>query len=153
MDLGGINARGLPIYVEGILITDVGPAPHRRCARPGDGQDALDVPGAEDAAAEYSMRANHGKGVAYAEINGRGVVIIVTPGFFLHALDAKTGKPLENWGEGVPLPGFPKTGSVDMLKDLITDWEPWTKSEQKYDPTTAFRSRSATSPTRRRRSW
>ena len=45
------------------------------------------------------MRANHGKGVAYARINGRGVVFISTPAFFLHALDARTGRPLENWGK------------------------------------------------------
>ena len=41
------------------------------------------------------------KGVAYHEINGRGVVYIATPGFFLFALDAETGKPLENWGRPV----------------------------------------------------
>ena len=52
---------------------------------------------------EYSMRSNHGKGVAYAKINGKGVVLVTTPGFFLHALDAKTGKPIEGWGEAVPV--------------------------------------------------
>jgi len=36
----------------------------------------------------------YGKGVAYHEINGRGVVYIASPGFFLYALDAETGKPL-----------------------------------------------------------
>ena len=82
---------------------------------------------------EYSMRSNHGKGVAYARINGRGVVFITTPGFFLHALDAKTGKPLEGWGGAVPVAGFPKTGSVDLLKDLIADWGPWRQTEQPYD--------------------
>ena len=46
----------------------------------------------------YSMRSNHGKGVAYGRINGRGVVYVTTPGFFLHALDAKTGQPLEKLG-------------------------------------------------------
>ena len=82
---------------------------------------------------EYSMRSNHGKGVAYTKINGRGVVLVTTPGFFLHALDAKTGKPLEGWGEAVPVTGFGKSGSVDMLKDLIADWQPWKQTEQKYD--------------------
>ena len=69
------------------------------------------------------MRSNHGKGVAYARINGRGMVYVTTPGFFLHALDAKTGQPIEGFGSAVPVRGFPKTGSVDMLKDLIADWE------------------------------
>ena len=78
---------------------------------------------------EYSMRSNHGKGVAYARINGRGVVFVTTPGFFLHALDAKTGKPLDGWGGAVPVAGFPKSGSVDLLKDLIADWVPWRQTE------------------------
>ena len=43
------------------------------------------------------------------EVDGRGVIYITSPGFFLHALDAKTGQPLENWGRPVPLPGFPQT--------------------------------------------
>ncbi|MBM4185653.1 MAG: hypothetical protein FJ207_15780, partial [Gemmatimonadetes bacterium] len=56
---------------------------------------------------QYSMRKAYGKGVAYAEVPGRGgVVYISTPGFFLWALDADTGQPLENWGEPIPLPGF-----------------------------------------------
>ncbi len=80
------------------------------------------------------MRANHGKGVAYARINGRGVVFITTPAFFLHALDARTGQPLANWGGSVPITGFPKTGSVDLVKDLIADWEPWAKLKQPYNP-------------------
>ena len=40
---------------------------------------------------EYSMRADYGKGVAYAEIDGRGVVYISSPAFFLTALDAESG--------------------------------------------------------------
>ncbi len=74
---------------------------------------------------EYSMRAGYGKGVAMGEIDGRDVVYITTPAFFLHALDAETGQPLENWGEQIPLPGFPGSGSVDLLADLIEDWGPW----------------------------
>ena len=80
------------------------------------------------------MRAAYGKGVAYHEINGRGVVYIATPGFFLFALDAETGKPLENWGRQVSLPAFPQTGVVDLVEDLIRDWEPWTKLKRKYNP-------------------
>ena len=71
------------------------------------------------------MRAPWGKGVAYAELDGRGVVYIVTPAFFLHALDAETGRPLEEWGTAVPIEGFSRTGVVDLLSDLIADWDPW----------------------------
>jgi quinoprotein glucose dehydrogenase len=72
-----------------------------------------------------SPRAAHGKGVAYGEIDGRGVIYITTPGFFLWALDAKTGLPLENWGSPVPLDDFAQTGVVDLIPDLIEDWKPW----------------------------
>ena len=80
------------------------------------------------------MRAPWGKGIAYTEIEGRGVVLIVTPAFFLYALEAETGKPLEDWGKPVPLDGFEETGVVDMIPDLVQDWGPWLNSGQEYDP-------------------
>ena len=59
------------------------------------------------------MRKNYGKGVAYAEPGGRPTIYLVTPGFFLHALDPATGVPVESFG---------KKGKVDMLGDL-GHWE------------------------------
>ena len=59
---------------------------------------------------EESMRASYGKGVAYTEVEGRGVIYVITPAFFLHALDAKTGEHLEGFGTRVPLPGLPAHG-------------------------------------------
>jgi glucose dehydrogenase len=126
--------RNLPIYVNGKLITTAGPKRTVVALDPATGKTLWSFQEPETFRWKYSMRASHGKGVAYAEINGRGVVYIVTPGFFLHALDAETGKPLEGWGKAVPLPGFPRTGSVDMMPDLIKDWEPWTKLKRPYDP-------------------
>ena len=67
---------------------------------------------------DRSMRKSHGKGLAYSQIEGRGVIYVVTPSFFLHALDAETGHSLEDWGTGVPIDGFPETGTVDLLADL-----------------------------------
>ncbi|MCJ8272724.1 MAG: GldG family protein, partial [Psychrosphaera sp.] len=51
------------------------------------------------------------KAITEALVKGRGVL--------WSALDADTGLPLEGWGEGVPIPGFPSSGSVDMVADLI----------------------------------
>ena len=68
---------------------------------------------------EYSMRADYGKGVAYAEVDGREIIYISSPAFFLTALDAETGKPLEELGAvRLALDGFPETGVTDMLTDL-----------------------------------
>ena len=135
VELGGeVNPRGLPIYVDGLLITVSGPRRTVVAMDPTSGKTLWTFQEPTTGRLEYSMRANHGKGVAFARINGRGVVLVTTPAFFLHALDAKTGQPLANWGGSVPIQGFPKTGSVDMVKDLIADWEPWLKAKQPYNP-------------------
>jgi glucose dehydrogenase len=133
VEVGDINGRGLPVYVDGMLITTSGPRRTVVSLDPATGKPLWSFQEPSTPRHEYSMRSNHGKGVTYARVNGRGVVFISTPGFFLHALDAKTGRPLEGWGGAVPVAGFPKTGSLDLLKDLIADWIPWRQTEQKYD--------------------
>lgn len=133
VEIGDINGRSLPIYVDGMLITTSGPKRTVVSLDPATGKTLWSFQEPSTPRLEYSMRSNHGKGVAYARINGRGVVFLTTPGFFLHALDAKTGKPLEGWGGAVPVAGFPKTGSVDLLKDLIADWDPWLQAKLPYD--------------------
>jgi quinoprotein glucose dehydrogenase len=134
VELGDINARGLPIYVDNLLYTTSGPRRTVIAMDPVTGKTIWTFQEPETPRHAYSMRSNHGKGVAYTRINGRGVILVTTPGFFLHALDAKTGQPLENWGTSVPVRGFPKSGSVDMLKDLIADWQPWLDAKLPYDP-------------------
>ena len=71
------------------------------------------------------MRADYGKGVGYASIDGRDVIYIISPGFFLTALDAATGRPLEDFGGQVPVVGFPETGVVDLLADLGHPYDPY----------------------------
>ena len=134
VEVGDINGRSLPIYVDGmLLITTSGPRRTVVSLDPATGKTLWTFQEPETPRHAYSMRSNHGKGVAYARINGRGVVFVTTPGFFLHALDAKTGQPLEKWGGAVPVRGFPKTGSVDMLKDLIADWDAVADAKLPYD--------------------
>ena len=140
IDSGGATLpRNLPIYAKGKLITTAGPKRAVVAIDPASGRTLWTFQEPETFRWEYSMRASHGKGVAYAEIDGKGVVFVTTPAFFLHALDAETGKPLANWGKGIPLPGFPSTGSVDLVADIIKDWDPWLNLKQKYDPTNFFR--------------
>src|SRR5690606_27308994 len=133
MEVGEINARSLPIYANDMLITTSGPRRTVVAMDPASGKTIWSFQEPMTPRHEYSMRSNHGKGVAYTEIDGRGVVFVTTPGFFLHALDAKTGQPIEGFGEPVPVPGFGQTGSVDMLKDLIADWDPWLDAKLPYD--------------------
>jgi quinoprotein glucose dehydrogenase len=131
--VGDINARSLPIYVDGMLLTTSGERRTVLSLDPATGKTLWSFQEPLTPRHEYSMRSNHGKGVAYARVNGRGIVFVTTPGFFMHALDARTGKPIEGWGGAVPVAGFPKSGSVDMLKDLISDWGPWVEAKQQYD--------------------
>ncbi|MCH7533238.1 MAG: PQQ-binding-like beta-propeller repeat protein [Gemmatimonadetes bacterium] len=131
---GSSTSRATPTYVDGKLITVTGYRRHVVALDPATGELLWSFTEPNTARWEYSMRAGYGKGIAYGEIDGRGVVYISTPGFFLHALDAETGQPLEGWGEGVPIDGFPASGSVDLLADLIEGWEPWESLNQEYDP-------------------
>jgi glucose dehydrogenase len=132
--LGEITARSTPIYVNGKLITVAGEKRTVVSIDPATGKTRWTFQEPDTFRWKYSMRANYGKAVAYAEIDGKGVVFITTPAFFLHALDAETGKPLENWGRPVQLAGFPKSGAVDLVQDLIQGWEPWESLKRPYDP-------------------
>ena len=131
---GPSTSRATPTYVDGKLITVTSDRRSMVALNPGTGELLWSFTEPNTARWEYSMRAGYGKGIAYGERDGRGVAFISTPGFFLHALDVVTGEPLANWGEGVPIDGFPPTGSVDLLADLIDGWGPWENWSEPYDP-------------------
>ena len=62
-----------------------------------------------------SVRKNYGKGVAHAVVGGRDFIYVVTPGYYLVALDADTG---------LPIPYFGMNGIVDLhlgLGDYAVD--------------------------------
>jgi glucose dehydrogenase len=132
------NSRSTPSYINGTLYTVAGQRRTVVAMDPKSGETLWTYREPNTKRWERSMRAGYGKGVAYGEIDGRGVIYITTPGFFLHAIDAKTGQPLENWGRPVPIAGFPKTGVVDLVEDLLRDWGAWerwqARTKQQYDP-------------------
>jgi quinoprotein glucose dehydrogenase len=129
-----MTARATPSYVGGKLYSVAGPRRHVVSMDPASGALLWNWVEPETYRSKYSMRAAYGKGVAYHEIDGRPVIYISTPGFFLVALDGNTGQPLENWGRPVNLDHFPRTGVVDLAEDLIRDWEPWISLNQPYNP-------------------
>lgn len=122
---GAYVMRSTPSYVDGSLYTVAGRHRSVVALDASTGETKWSYREPETPRFEYSMRAGYGKGVAYGEIDGRKVIYISSPGFFLHAIDAETGNHLENWGRTVDIDGFPKTGVVDMVEDLIQDWGPW----------------------------
>ncbi len=131
---GSSTPRSTPTYVDGKLITVTGERRHVVALDPETGELLWSYSEPMTARYEYSMRKGYGKGIAYGEVDGRGVVFIATPAFFLHAIDAETGLHLENWGTRIGLEGFPETGVVDLLPPLIADWDRWLESGEEYDP-------------------
>jgi len=131
---GPSTPRATPTYIDGKMITVTGDRRHVVALDPETGEMIWSFTEPKTHRYEYSMRKGYGKGISYAEIDGRGVVFISTPAFFLWALDADTGQPLENWGEPIPLDGFSQTGGVDMVADLIDGWGPWERHNSEYDP-------------------
>ncbi len=121
----GYSGRSTPSYVNGTLYTVSGPRRHVVAIDPKTGETKWSFRLPNTGRWEYSMRASYGKGVTMTQIDGKDVVIISTPGFFLVALDAETGRPLKDWGRSVPLDSFPDTGVVDMLADLGHPYDPY----------------------------
>ncbi len=119
------SGRSTPSYVDGKLFTVAGPRRHVIAMDPESGETLWSYREPNTFRWEYSMRQDYGKGVAYAEVDGKGVVYIVSPAFFLTALDADTGAPLEGFGNPVPVEGFAQTGVVDMLADLGHEFDPY----------------------------
>ena len=96
------SGRATPSYMNGKLITVAGERRYVVAIDPATGETLWSYREPNTARYEYSMRKDYGKGVAYAEIGGRGVVYITSPAFFLTALDADTGAPLEGFGKRGP---------------------------------------------------
>ncbi|MEZ5492714.1 MAG: PQQ-binding-like beta-propeller repeat protein [Gammaproteobacteria bacterium] len=119
------SGRSTPSYIDGKLFTVAGARRHVVALDPKTGETIWSYREPNTERWEYSMRADYGKGVGYAEIDGRGVVYIISPAFFLTALDAETGAPLEGFGKPVPVEGFPQTGVVDLLADLGHPYDPY----------------------------
>lgn len=117
------SGRATPSYIDGVLYTLAGPRRNVVALDPATGELLWSYREPDTFRYEYSMRKDYGKGVAYARVDGRGVIYTVSPGFFLTALDAKTGRPLEGFGQPVPIEGFPKTGVVDLMVGLTSDMD------------------------------
>ena len=119
------SGRSTPSYINGRLYTVAGARRHVVAIDPTSGATIWSYREPDTPRWDYSMRADYGKGIGYANIDGRDVIYIISPGFFLTALDAETGKPLQGFGEKVSIEGFPETGVVDLLKDLGHPYDPY----------------------------
>ena len=90
------TSRATPVFVDGALYTVSG---QRRTVVSIDavtGETLWTFREPETMRYLRSPRTDFGKGIAYADVDGRGVIYVTSPAYFLWALDAKTGRPLEN---------------------------------------------------------
>jgi glucose dehydrogenase len=108
--------RATPIYANGKLYTIAGTRRQVAAIDPATGETLWTFREPHTARWQASTRQSWGKGLAYGEIDGRGVIYMTSPAYFLHALDAETGRPLEGFGKPVPVEGFGEYGTVDMLE-------------------------------------
>jgi glucose dehydrogenase len=125
--------RSTPIFVDGVLYTVASPRRQVVAIEAATGETLWTFREPETIRHLRSPRQAYGKGVAYAEVNGRGVLYVTSPAFFLWALDAKTGRPLKDWGTSVPLDGFPDSGGLDLIPPLVADWGRWQDRSSTYD--------------------
>ncbi len=110
--------RATPIYVKGRLYTVAGTRRTVASIDPATGETLWIWRMPHNPRWEASPRQNYGKSVVYEEVDGRGRIIVTTPGFFLAALDAETGRPIEGFGPD-------GTGVVDMLAYMGVPYDPW----------------------------
>ena len=106
-----------PLYVNGVLYTTAG---RRRAAvalDPGTGEMLWMHTEQEGARGDAAARGGAGRGVSYwSSPDGADQrIIYVTPGYRMLALDARTGVPVEGFGDG---------GVVDLKRDFDQDIDP-----------------------------
>ena len=129
--------RSTPLFVDGVLFTVVGQRRQVVAIDAASGETLWTFREPETMRYLRSPRTDFGKGVAYAERDGAGVVLVTSPAYFLWALDARTGLPLEDWGAPTGVAEFSQTGVVDLIPDLVSDWQrwlDWLAAGNQYDP-------------------
>ena len=131
------TARSTPVHVDGVLYTVAGQRRQVVAIDAASGETLWTFREPETMRYLRSPRTDFGKGVAYTEVDGQGVVLVTSPAFFLWALDAATGRPLADWGAATGVAPFSETGVVDLIPDLVDDWQPWLDfiaTGNQYDP-------------------
>ena len=103
------NSRVTPIMVDGVLYATAG---YRRAVVAIDattGETLWMYRMDEGRRGENAPRLNSGRGVSYWKDGADERIFLITPGYHLVALDAKTGKPVTTFGQ---------SGIVDLKKGL-----------------------------------
>lgn len=117
-DLGSIGPKpefkneSAPLYAGGTLYMTAGIDRAVIALDPATGIERWRWTPAEGERGVRSPRRNSGRGVTYWADGQDARIVVVTPGFVLVSLDARTGRPVEGFGEG---------GAVDLKRELGRD--------------------------------
>jgi len=90
--------RGTPIKVGDKLIAVAGQRRAVVAIDPETGETLWMWRMKDNARWRASTRKNYGKAVAYADVDGRGRIYVITPGYYMVALDPETGDPISSFG-------------------------------------------------------
>jgi quinoprotein glucose dehydrogenase len=101
--------RAAPLFARGVLYTVAGERRAVVAIHPGSGETLWIWRMDEGPRWTNAPRRFSGRGLAYWTDGREERVIVVTPGYHMAALDAKTGRPV---------PGFGKNGIVDLQQGL-----------------------------------
>ena len=106
-----VSTETTPLMVDGVLYFTAGARRTVVAAKADTGETLWTWRPDEGARFDQAPRKVH-RGVAYWTDGKEGRVVVVTPGFQLVALDAKTGRPV---------PGFGSNGIIDLFTQLDND--------------------------------
>ena len=90
--------RATPLEVGGVVYTVAGERRAAVAIDAGTGETLWVWRMKDNPRWKESPRRFSGRGLAYTEVDGKGRIILVTPGYYLIALDAETGQPIPQFG-------------------------------------------------------
>jgi quinoprotein glucose dehydrogenase len=108
--------RATPVYADGLLYTVAGERRAVAAIDPESGETLWTWRMDEGLRWEKAPRRFSGRGLAYWSSGADQRLLVVTPGYHLVALDARTGRPV---------PGFGRGGIVDLMEGLGLPLVPW----------------------------
>ena len=115
--------RATPLEVGGVLYTVAGERRAAVAIDAGTGETLWMWRMKNNPRWEKSPRRFSGRGLSYTEVDGKGRIIVVTPGYYMVMLDAATGRPVDKFG---------KNGIIDLQEGLGYKVDPVHGIDPKY---------------------
>ena len=115
--------RATPLEVGGVLYTVAGERRAAVAIDAGTGETLWMWRMKNNPRWEKSPRRFSGRGLSYTEVDGKGRIIVVTPGYYMVMLDAATGQPVDKFG---------KNGIIDLQEGLGYKVDPVHGIDPKY---------------------